>query len=233
MAAKTVEQRLAEVENRCVRNEDYIQIMNVINKSTYYAMAGMSQEMHKELFAKTTPIRITLGDQGYWEGMGIGKRYEEFMGLGMSGTVEERKKTMLGFMSIHPAMCHVIEVAKDGKTAKAVILSMGIVAGNMGGKPSSNWEYDKLAFDFIKENGQWKYWHHHCYTLLRWRTDEKWEDQFKPKVLPPEMANRPRMKMDGPTREGDDNPYRPDTMQRMVPPMPEPYETWTDNTYIY
>ena len=28
----------------------------------------------------------------------------------------------------------------------------------------------------------------------------------------------------------DDNPYRPDTVQHMVPKPPEPYQTWADTT---
>jgi hypothetical protein len=42
----------------------------------------------------------------------------------------------------------VIQVAKDGKTAKAIWFSPG-VEGNQ-------WAYGKYAIDFVKEDGQWK-----------------------------------------------------------------------------
>lgn len=210
MAEKTLEEKLQRVM-------DFQEIQNIMGRYAYYIMANMQPRLGELLFARKQPdVRVYFGEQGYFEGPDAPDR--------AWGNFEEGR---VGFMALHAPICPVIEVAGDGKTAKGVWIGLGLLAGSFRdeSKPSGRWEWDKYGIDFIKEDGKWKIWHHHIYRLLHgWGIDEKWAEQFdKPE---PEMG----MKMDG--LPVDDNPYRPDTAQRLVPKPPEPYETWSD-TFMY
>lgn len=217
MAAKTIEQRLQRVE-------DFQQIQNIMGKYVYYVMAGLQDEIGEQFFSKRPDTREYLGEQGYWEGPNAWGKVAAQMAKIRPSSPEAR----VGTMAMHAPICPVIEVAGDGKTAKGVWIGLGVLAmkNRETGEPTGAWEWDKYGVDFIKEDGVWKIWHHHIYRLLHgWNVDSKWADQFK----------RPEFKMEGMKPDGpaiDDNPYRPDTVQRMVPQPPEPYETWTD-TFSY
>jgi len=217
MAAKTIEDRLQRVE-------DFLEIQNIMGRYAYYIMAGMTREFGEKYFSERPDTRTYLGEQGYMEGP---KAFLKVEAQRPAMSEEEKEKSRIGRMAMHCPICPVIEVAGDGKTAKGVWIGLGLLAmkNRETGEPTGAWEWDKYGVDFIKENGQWKIWHHHIYRLLHgWNVDEKWAEQFKKPE--PNMG----MKMDGPPV--DDNPYRPDTIQRMVPKPPEPYETWED-TFSY
>lgn len=217
MATKSLEQRIQRVE-------DILEIQNLMGKYPYYGMAGMLWEEKDQSWAKKVPVRIYLGEQGYWEG------YDALQKVGLlpkSPEDYEKRQIPPGMMAMHCPICPVIEVAGDGKTAKGVWIGLGLLAmkDRETGEPRAAWEWDKYGFDFIKEDGKWKVWHQHIYRLLHgWGVDEKWADQFnKPE---PDLSGRQMAPPDGPAV--DDNPYRPDTVQRLVPKPPEPYETWDD-----
>lgn len=215
MAKKSVEERL-----QCL--EDILEIHKLMAKYAYLVMAGMSVEIGKTLFAHRADSRVYLGEQGYLEGPDAWQRVEDAR---TPETEEERRARRVGMMAIHCPICPVVEVAEDGKTAKGVWIGLGLLAmkNRKNGEPQGAWEWDKYGIDFIKENGQWKIWHHHIYRLLHgWGVDEKWAEQFsKPDI---DLG----IKMDGPPV--DDNPYRPDTVQRLVPKPPEHYKTWADTS---
>lgn len=203
------------------RVRDFQEIQNIMGRYAYITMAG-AQEERVALFAKKAPgVRVYFGEQGYFEGPDAPQKAWGGMSASMA---EGGKDSRIGRMAIHAPICPVIEVAGDGKTAKGVWLGLGLLAmkNKETGEPTGAWEWDKYGVDFIKEDGEWKIWHFHIYRLLHgWNVDEKWIDQFKKPE--PFLAG---LKPDGPAI--DDNPYRPDTIQRIVPKPPEPYETWTD-----
>lgn len=210
MSTKSVEERLQRVE-------DFQEIQNIMGRYAYLTMAAAEEERRYTLFAeKAKGVRVYFGEQGYFEGKGQDPPKRAWVGM-IKGPNDGR-------MSIHAPICPVIEVAADGKTAKGVWLGLGLLAmKNQATEPTGAWEWDKYGVDFIKEDGKWKIWHFHIYRLLHgWGIDEKWVEQFKK----PEPSFG--MKMDGPAI--DDNPFRPNTVQRLVPKPPEPYETWNKTT---
>jgi hypothetical protein len=217
MAKKSIEERLQRVQA-------FQEIQNIMGRYAYITMA-QAQEERVALFAKKAPgVRVYFGEQGYFEGP---EAPEKAWGGMSASMVEGGRDSRAGIMPIHAPICPVIEVAGDGKTAKGVWVGLGLLAmkNRETGEPTGAWEWDKYGVDFIKEDGKWKIWHFHIYRLLHgWGVDEKWTEQFKK----PEPALG--LKMDGPAV--DDNPYRPDTIQRMVPRPPEPYETF-DPKNIY
>lgn len=215
MAAKSVEERLQ-------RTEDFQQIQNIMGRYAYVTMA-MAQKERVALFAKKTPgVRVYFGQEGYFEGIDAPDRAWGGLPEMMAG---ESQGPPLGAMPVHAPICPVIEVAGDGKTAKGVWIGLGLLCmkDRETGEPIGAWEWDKYGVDFVKEDSIWKIWHFHIYRLIHgWGVDEKWAEQFSK----PEGGMG--LKMDGPAV--DDNPYHPDTVQRLVPKPPEPYETWEDTT---
>jgi len=207
MAPKSIEQRLQRVQ-------DFQDIQNIMGRYAYLTMAA-DEERRYTLFAeKAKGVRVYFGEQGYFEGVGQDPPKRAWVGMFQDGSPAGR-------MSIHAPICPVIEVAGDGKTARGVWIGLGLLAmkDRKTGEPSGAWEWDKYGVDFIKEDGVWKIWHFHIYRLLHgWDVDAKWVEQFKKPE--PNLG----MKMDGPAI--DDNPYRPDTVQRLAPKPPEPFETF-------
>jgi hypothetical protein len=71
----------------------------------------------------------------------------------------------IGYMYfMHTNLTPVIEIAGDGKTAKGIWYSIGLSVTpgfESNGKTTlrSNWQPEKYAVDFIKEDGKWKIWH--------------------------------------------------------------------------
>jgi hypothetical protein len=217
MAAKTVEERLQRIE-------DILEIYNLMGRYPYYGMASLHWEDKDKTWAKKVPVRIYLGEQGYWEG------YDALQKVGLlpkSPEDKENPERVPGMMAMHIPLSPVVEIAGDGKTAKGVWIGMGLLAmkDRETGEPTAAWEWDKYGIDFIKEDGKWKVWHQHIYRLIHgWGEDEKLADVVKKPV--PDLSGRNMAPPDGPAV--DDNPYRPDTLQQLVPKPPEPYETWDD-----
>jgi hypothetical protein len=72
-----------------------------------------------------------------------------------------------------------IVVAGDGKTAKGICECMGSETHAISGKLQAYWTYGKRAFDFVKEDGEWKIWHHHVYGNWYTPYDKGWVEESK------------------------------------------------------
>ena len=142
--------------------------------------------------------------------------------------------TQAGRLTMHPLTTPVIEVAKDGKTARGLWISPGIETHYIEGKPLACSVWESYAADFVKEDGVWKWWHVHLYRAFIVPFDKSWVDidvnEFyktlgrSPTVYPADLQ-----------------PDRPTTYHKMfslndtccwtegMPPAPEPYETWDES----
>jgi len=66
----------------------------------------------------------------------------------------------VGMFQMHTLTTPIIEVAEDGQTAKGMWYTPGMVGGvDRDGRLRNEWLWEKYAVDFIKEDGQWKFWH--------------------------------------------------------------------------
>ena len=97
-----------------------------------------------------------------------------------------------GKLILHATTTPVIEVAADGKTAKGVWLMAGTESGLtdpkvaeafpdmyspdevLGKKVWAHWVWCKYAIDFLKQDGEWKFWKFRCYELARAPFEENW-----------------------------------------------------------
>jgi len=225
MKEMSLEQKVNDLEktvNNCQHEIERLQavneIQNMMSKYEYFHMTDRQADV-VALYANNPPdVRVSIKEEGYWQGKGK-EAPTRAWGLNLP------KPVMTGLMGIHPTTTPMIVVAGDGKTAKGVWIGTGLVAGKdrETEKPHAWWEWDRYGVDFIKENGKWKFWHFHIYTLFSCGWDDPWAKQFEKKLVaaanPPE-EHRP----DGPPI--DSHPYRPDEIVQLIPVPPEPYETW-------
>jgi len=107
--------------------------------------------------------------EGYVEGhdqswLSSAKSYCSKNGIDVSGMTDEEILDMyggVGQLLLHVTTTGIIEVAKDGKTAKAFWYSPGMIAES-GQNANTIWE--AYGADFIKEGDTWKLWHLHMFT---------------------------------------------------------------------
>lgn len=132
----------------------------------------------------------------------------------------------MGCLSSHPASTGLVELAGDGNTAKGMFYSIAQETTALpSGTAQALWMPEKLAFDFLREDGAWKIWH---LVIANDLTGEAGEDYSKgspyidyatdPVALEFGTPTIPRIIHDA-TFNWWDN----------YPPMPEPYETFTDD----
>ncbi|MFC1908395.1 nuclear transport factor 2 family protein [Chloroflexota bacterium] len=203
------------LEERITRLEDIHEIQNLMSRYEYYHSAGMLEET-VQLFAQKTPgVTAEAGIRGVYEGIeGIRRLYFEVL----------KKKNPTGNLVEHDLTTPVIEVAGDGKTAKGLWLSPGLLTARDDETDELNafWDWTKYEVDFVKEDGKWKVWHFHVYLTFCTPYDEGWVKSMVKVKSSPEIPDE--LKPDKPTTYH--KPYNPSGLAELVPAPPEPYETY-------
>lgn len=219
--------KLEQLEHELERLQAINEIQNLMGRYEYLHTVNNHKAI-VELYSEKAPdVFVNIGVRGHWVGKGKEAARRAW------GTFIDMDPNTPGNMPIHPITTPVIEVAKDGKTARGVWIGTGFVASKdaQTGEPKCSWEWDKYGVDFIKEDGKWKFWHFHVYRVFSIGWDDKWAEIFKtakePVIMPKYTDyNKP----DGPSI--DSYPYSLFTVQKLAPAPPEPYEKW-DETNSY
>jgi len=189
---------------------------NLMNKYQFYHMRNMrTEETH--LFALKTPrgaVEMLWGVYDEPEGILRWKRME---GYG--------KPRAAGPFPMHGMTTPIIEVAKDGQTARGLWLMFGAETAPFGGKEYKvYWAAGQFAMDFIKEDSEWKIWRYNTTGLIFSPFEKGWHKENKAPI----GTNVPdQFKPDRPPTY----PYMwdADTYIENIPPVPLPYETWDDS----
>ena len=139
-----------------------------------------------------------------------------------------------GSLVQHESTSKVVEIAKDGMTAKSTSYSPGYKCLAQG--HSQVWSMAKTGHDLIKMDGVWKIWHWHwvvvtemeaAYGIL-YQNRSYWKECMFDELegihngnitVPPEPA--------APTEN-----YRRNGSMYMFPEPPEPYDTYTESTTL-
>jgi len=217
MAKKSLEKKI-----ECL--EAIHAIQNVMGRYEYLLSAGRPiRQKIVDLFSQKTPdVSANVGDWGVYKGIdGIRRLF-----AGLMGRTEER----VGFLSEFNLTTPVIEVAGDGKTAKAVWMGPGIETfpDVETGEVRAGWCWTKYACDFIKEDGAWKIWHFNNFLTFYVDYDKSWAEAGDHYIRRPGSIRQvpAEFKPDGPPTIRI-NPYNPkDTKREFLPAPPEPYETY-------
>jgi hypothetical protein len=227
VATRSMEDRVTilEKDNKMLKHElertkAFNEILNITHLAQWYHTANRDYAIGTLMATKDPSTRTYWGNAGWWEGPENVQKSTKIFAPGYFPK---------GHMPIHLMANPIIEVAGDGKTAKAVFVAAGVTAmkDRKTGKPRAGWEWNRYGIDYIKEDGKWKLWHWHIFDLFGVGWDDKWEDQFKPRERG--GANFPdELKPDHPPTPLD-VAYNPDGELPYLPP-PEPYETFDPKT---
>jgi len=166
-----------------------------------------------------------------------------------------------GKLIYHFIASPIIEVAEDGQTAKGMWMMSGLESGLTSpeaakGAPDFMYEknvtiggkkvwmhtvYAKYGVDFLKQDGQWKIWHFHCFEVARAPFGLGWipfaaaaqDSPFADDLMYFGEDGRPVLmpKPDGPATIRH-NPYRTDKGQTLDLQPPMPYRTFSE-TFAY
>ena len=132
----------------------------------------------------------------------------------------------IGCLSSHPATTGLVELAGDGATAKAMFYSIAMETSALpDGTGDAFWAPEKLAFDFLKEEDGWKIWHLVIATDLTCQagTDYNRKDPYPHYETDPVMVEFGTPTIPCITHDSTFNWWDD------YPPMPRPYETFTDD----
>jgi hypothetical protein len=212
--------RVETLEKEVQRAQDVTEIMNLMGR---YETIHNTQDINKswELFADMPDTYTQIAGMNKIEGYeAVVKSWADQVAGSNPGSPDK------GTMLEHPLSSPIIVVAGDGQTAKATFASLGhethYDAANE--KYDPEWAYGKYAIDFIKQDGEWKIWHHRWFRFFRTSFYTAWSDQALDKVYRMDQDGNPIL------NEGVYfKPYTTDSVVESIPAAPKPYETWTED----
>lgn len=205
---------------------DHDQILN-----TFYRYIHYYGELHidgvMEQFANRQDISLEIGEEGVFEGRETIRAYFGFM-------PKLAKKP--GILIYHYTDTPVVEIAKDGKSAKLTALAPGLDAAAKA--LIQNWVYGKYYADLIKEDGAWKLYHvqwfrtFECSMTKGWMKEQTAHDR---ELAAPELADAYADLPKGKSGSYPENwpypkHYDPELVNYLMPEPPQPFDTYDGKT---
>lgn len=215
---------MSDLEAQIHRLTDIHEIANLVGRYEFLTTAHMFTET-VDLFAKAVPQKIEIGPLGVWDGMDAAYRCYH----GFHNWTSKIGVPVQGQMMQHMLATPIIEVARDGKSAKGVWMSPGHEARVVGGKLTALWVWGTYGDDFIKEGDAWKIRNQHVYLNIftpfgvPWTTPSTGDvSEIFPPGLPEKWKpNRPSTYF---------WMYSPSAVTELVPVPPKPHETYDSST---
>ncbi len=139
----------------------------------------------------------------------------------------------VGSMIYKPFDTQVVEVAKDGKTAKGLWCMRGSQSRLTTGGPVAYWTFGWIAVDFIREGEEFKIWHMLDLTEIDSPCGDNWGEPEKAK--PPVDVFAPVAQIVDPVPNVPCTLHKKYTYDRPFttsPAIPKPYVTFAE-TFSY
>jgi hypothetical protein len=227
MAEKlSLEERIERLEKENERLRAVHEIQNLMSKWGYLlTVLHLKPEEFNDCFAERDDCSLTVADNGVYRGIeSIRNLTKSTLTCGMLGP---------GCAADVNLSSPIIEVAGDGKTAKAYWSGAG--QETMRGDPKANelracWLWEKFAVDFIKEDGKWKIWHLSEFLTFCADYHKSWVEagtgEYYSHLADAESTVEDLMpKPDAPSLHRH-APYNVNALREFVPAYPEPYKTY-------
>ena len=239
----------------------WVQVQNTMSKHNYYHGVGNHYTELLDIWVKEdgdyAKTATFSNPHGVWEGIDLIK---VFYGNPRTKDPNQSLKEMSinepfvpgkGGWGIHMNTTPVIEIAGDGKTAKGIWYSPGVVMNFTGQKDKDGnplaqgtWFWEKYGADFVKEDGKWKIWHIQMYYEFTPPVgfESKWTNPNTTRGAMREAAEQSDeeqvasmgMQLPDATRPNP-NPYAewgPERVNEIRPELPVPYYTFSE-TFSY
>ncbi|MBC2665487.1 nuclear transport factor 2 family protein [Novosphingobium flavum] len=241
---------IAELRTLARASRDRGEIENLFSRYMYLHNAFHDPEIVPLWAKKGTP-----GIRAQYSNNGVYTSWESITAY------HAQRPNPKGKLVFHYVASPLIEVAADGQTAKGLWVMSGVESGLTDPEAAKLapefmyvkdvmvdgkrvWMHEILAkygVDFIRQDGQWKIWHFHCYEIARSPLGMGWipfaaksqDNPFSDDLMYFGEDGKPVLmpKPDGPAKMRN-NPYRTDTGQTLDAPPPVPYRTMSE-TFEY
>jgi hypothetical protein len=236
------------LEQKVQRALDYAEVQNAMGKHAYYHGVGYHLQELDDIWVKeggAFAATASFGqNHGYWVGIDrIKQVYGDMNEKNRKRNLERvsrlhpevanvKENEGVGSLIMHTLTTPIIEIAGDGKTAKAMWYSPGQVTEvGADGRPMAMWMWEKYGVDFAKEDGKWKLWHIHMYTDFAVPPGKSWVDPAsKSDFSFGDTVERPP-EMNADVEQVTYQEWSPTTVPHLVP-MPVPYYTFSE-TFSY
>jgi hypothetical protein len=195
--------RQQELEAKISRLEDYRDICNLQGRYNHYMLCHRYDKI-MEMFAKKYPLEAELADSGVYYGLEGVKKLFAIVG---------EKYGFPGELGLHMILTPVVEIAKDGKTAKGMWHTLGCNTYKVENAVYAMWQAGKYDITFVKEDGEWKYGIFKWYVIFRTPYEKGWVEM--PIVESLQQPNSPPI-------GSLYSPYNPNKMGEFLPLPPEP-----------
>lgn len=245
-----LEAQVAKLERVATSSKDRSAVENLFGRYMTLHNAFRDPEIIPLWAKKGTP-----GVRAQYSNNGVYTNWDNIM------SYHAQRPNPPGKLIYHFLASPIIEVAEDGQTAKGMWLMSGLESGLTSpeaakGAPDFMFEknviingkkvwmhtvYAKYGVDFIKQDGEWKIWHFHCFEVARAPYGTGWipfaaasqDNPFADDLMYFGEDGKPVMmpKPDGPATIRH-NPYRTDRGQTMDLLPPVPYRTISE-TFEY
>ncbi|MBR0091838.1 MAG: nuclear transport factor 2 family protein [Lachnospiraceae bacterium] len=221
-----LENGIAELETFTQKLSDYDAVLNRFYRYIhYYGLMHISGVM--EQFSKKEDVSLEIGEEGMYTGYETIKEYFGFL---------PKLAAKPGTMIYHYVDTPVVQIAKDGQTAKITCLAPGLDAAAKA--LVQNWVYGKYYVDLIREDGEWKLWHVQWFRTFECAMTEGWlkeQTAHDRDVKQPALAD---VYSGGPKAEAGSYPddwkypkhFDPDAVNYLLPEPPKAYDTWMGKT---
>lgn len=245
----SLEAQIGTLQSLAQRANDRAAVENLFSHYMYLHNAFRDTDIIPLWAKKGTPdVRAQYSNLGVYTG------WDKIM------SYHQNRPAPRGKLISHYTTTPMIEVAGDGQTAKGLWIVNGIESGLVDPEHAKNmpaWMFEKemvdgkkvwmhnvylkYGVDFIKQDGQWKIWHFHCFEVARAPYGMGWipfaaaaqDDAFNSDLMYVGENGRPVFMppVDGPAVVRN-NTYRTDTAQSLDARPPEPYRTFSE-TFAY
>ena len=203
--------RLKEQVAELSRVKDYIEIWKLQSRYAHLYFMLRNSEIPSLFAQKTAGVSIDIEDAGIYEGIEGVKRF-------WTTVLSEERYHTPGWLAVHMTVNPIIEINKDGTKAKGVWFSHGSVSGRREGKLDCMWCLGKYDMEYVKEDGEWKFFKLAYRIAYMCPFDKGWVEE----PITGSIAGLPENTPDKPATNY--LPYSRYRINIFPPPPPEPYK---------
>lgn len=140
-------------EELILRVWDQENIRNLISRFAYYEAGNRRAEALDRFWVREPEHQKTASFGRNW-GFAVGM--EEVRAY----YVDRCRFGAVGTALMHPLSTKLVCQAQDGQTAQGIWMGIAYeTAPNSAGEPDVKWINERVAVDFVKEDGEWRIWH--------------------------------------------------------------------------